>query len=86
MAENLFFPKDGCKADIYEAIIPQISALTLHETDRTASLANVVAILKEALNHFWIGFYIHKGGDELVLNVFQGPLACSRIRRGKGVC
>ena len=86
MAEKLYFPTDGCKADIYEAIVPQISALTLYETDRTASLANVTAILKEALGHFWIGFYLCKWGDELVLNAFQGTVACSRIRYGKGVC
>lgn len=88
MAEELQFPKDGCKADIYEAIIPQISALTLYETDRTAALANVVAVLKEALCHFWVGFYLCKEEEEdkLVLNVFQGPMACSRIRYNKGVC
>ncbi len=85
MAENLIFPKDGCKADIYEAIIPQISALTLYETDRIASLANVVAVLKEALGHFWVGFYLCRG-EELVLSVFQGSLACTRIKYGKGVC
>lgn len=84
MAENLHIP-NGTKADIYEVIVPQISALILSETSRIASLANITAILKEAFNFFWVGFYIIEG-DELILGPFQGTLACSRIRYGKGVC
>lgn len=86
MAEKLLLPKDGTKADIYEVILPQISALTLFETERTASLANVTAILREAFGFFWVGFYLVGDGNQLILNVFQGNVACSRIGYGKGVC
>ncbi|MEG1635810.1 MAG: GAF domain-containing protein [Rikenellaceae bacterium] len=86
MAEELKLPTNGTKADIYEAILPQISALTLFETNRTASLANVVAVLREAFGFFWVGFYLVGDDNQLVLNVFQGSVACSRIGFGRGVC
>lgn len=86
MAEKLILPENGTKADIYEAILPQISALTLFETDRTASLANVTAVLREAFGFFWVGFYLVGDNNQLVLNVFQGGVACSRIGFGRGVC
>lgn len=57
MAENLFIPSDANKADIYEAIVPQISALIASETSRIAALANVSAVLKSSFNFFWVGFY-----------------------------
>lgn len=85
MAESLYIPKNGSKADIYEAILPQISAFAAFETDRVASLANISAILKEAFGFFWVGFYVVKNG-ELVLCAFQGTLACGRIKYGRGVC
>lgn len=84
MAENLYIP-NGTKADIYEAILPQISAFISYETSRIASLANVTAILKEAFNFFWVGFYFVEN-NKLILGPFQGSLACSSIKYGKGVC
>jgi GAF domain-containing protein len=85
MAENLFIPKTGNKEDIYIALIPQIEALIKNENDLIANLANTAAALHQSLGFFWAGFYIVKG-DELVLAPFQGPIACTRIKRGRGVC
>lgn len=70
---------------IYIELIPQIEALISGESDLIANLANITAALKEALGFFWIGFYIVKD-EELVLGPFQGPVACTRIQKGKGVC
>ncbi len=70
---------------IYAEIVPQIDALTSGETDLTANLANVAAVLKESLGFFWVGFYIARDG-QLVLGPFQGPVACTRIDFDKGVC
>ena len=84
MAEDLLIQK-GPKAQQYESIIPQIKALTEGETDLVANLGNIAAALKEQFGWFWVGFYWVKG-DELVLSAFQGPVACTRIRKGKGVC
>ncbi|MFI3321170.1 MAG: GAF domain-containing protein [Rikenellaceae bacterium] len=86
MAESVYIPENGSKADIYEALVPQISALTKYETDQISSLANVVAVLKEAFDFFWVGFYKVGGDEKLHLHAFQGPLACTRISYGKGVC
>ena len=85
MAEELIIPKTAARAQIYESLIPQIQALIEGETDLVANLANTAAALKEAFGFFWVGFYMVKG-DELVLGPFQGPIACTRIRMGKGVC
>ncbi len=79
------------KAGIYEEILPQIKGIIRGESDVVANAANVAAILKEAFGFFWVGFYFVKpvGDDnapELVLGPFQGPLACTRIKYGKGVC
>lgn len=84
MAEDLVVLK-GTKEEQYESLIPQIKALIEGEPDLVANLANVVAALKEQFGWFWVGFYLVKG-DELVLGPFQGPVACTRIRYGKGVC
>jgi len=84
MAEDLKIVK-GSKQDQYEAIIPQIKALIEGERDIVANLGNTCAALKEQFNFLWIGFYIVKG-EQLVLGPFQGPVACTRIGRGKGVC
>lgn len=70
---------------IYSEIAPQIDALVSGESDITANLANIAAVLKEALGFFWVGFYIAKEG-QLVLGPFQGPLACTRIEFDQGVC
>ena len=84
MAEDLKIAA-GSKAEQYESLIPQIRGLLTGETDLVANLANVAAALKEQFGWFWVGFYLVKSG-ELVVGPFQGPVACSRIRKGKGVC
>ena len=84
MAEDLTIAQ-GTKRDQYESLFPQIQGLLEGENDLIANLANVSAALKEQFNWFWVGFYLVKN-DELVLGPFQGPVACTRIRKGKGVC
>ncbi|MES2773604.1 MAG: GAF domain-containing protein [Bacteroidota bacterium] len=84
MAEDLVITT-GTKAESYQSIIPQIKALIEGEPDLVANLANTVAALKEQFGWFWVGFYLVKN-DELVLAPFQGPVACTRIRKGRGVC
>lgn len=84
MAEDLTIVK-GNKVEQYETLIPQIKALLEGEPDLIANLANTVAALKEQFGWFWVGFYLVKN-DELVLAPFQGPVACTRIRKGRGVC
>jgi L-methionine (R)-S-oxide reductase len=85
MAEDLTITRNTSKEDQYQSIIPQIEALLYGETDFIANLANVAAALKEQFNWFWVGFYLVKE-DELVLGPFQGPVACTRIKKEKGVC
>ena len=96
MAEQLIITAKD-KAGIYAEILPQIEAVTSAESDMIANMANVSAILKEAFGFWWVGFYIvrPRGGDadasgvpvqELVLGPFQGLLACTRIKKGRGVC
>lgn len=85
MAESLAFSKTADRKTIYAEITPQIAALVSGERDLVANLANICAVLKEAFGFFWVGFYLKKE-DQLVLNAFQGPLACTRIDFGKGVC
>lgn len=85
MSETIYIPTTAPKAEKYQAILPQIEALISSETDLYANLANVAAVLKEAFGFFWVGFYLVKG-EQLVLGPFQGPLACTRIAFGKGVC
>jgi L-methionine (R)-S-oxide reductase len=85
MSETLFLTPDLPKAGRYAELHPQIEALTTGETDRTANLANTTAALRQAFGFFWVGFYLVQG-EELVLGPFQGPIACTRIRRGRGVC
>lgn len=84
MAEDLV-KIEGDKATKYEGLFPQIQALVGDEKDVVANLANVSAALKEAFGFFWVGFYLVKH-DELVLGPFQGPIACTRIQKGRGVC
>lgn len=85
MSESIYIPEAASKAEKYQAILPQIENLISSETDLYANLANVAAVLKEAFGFFWVGFYLVKG-EQLVLGPFQGPLACTRIAFGKGVC
>lgn len=75
----------GNKEELYSSLAPQIKALIGNEIDSVANLANVAAALKEAFHFFWVGFYLVKD-DELVLGPFQGPIACTRIQKGRGVC
>ena len=84
MAEDLHIG-EGSKEEQYLTLIPQIKGLVNGETDLVANLANIAAALKEQFNFFWVGFYLVKA-DELVLGPFQGPVACTRIRKGRGVC
>ena len=84
MAEDLSIVK-GSKEEQYQSLIPQIEGLLMGEPDLVANLANVSAALKEQFGWLWVGFYIVKQ-EELVLGPFQGPVACTRIRKGRGVC
>ena len=84
MAEELTFIS-GSKEEQYRSLLPQVKAVIEGEEDLVANLANVAAVLKEAFDFFWVGFYLVKQ-DRLVLGPFQGPVACTRIRKGKGVC
>ncbi|MBB6498909.1 GAF domain-containing protein [Pedobacter cryoconitis] len=85
MAEDLVIIQTESKEEQYQSLIPQIEALLSGEDDLIANLANITAALKEQFGWLWVGFYLVKG-DELVLGPFQGPVACTRIRMGKGVC
>ena len=85
MAETLTLTPGASRQDRYAQLLPQIRALIDAEPDAIATLANVAAALQMAFQFHWVGFYLVKG-DELVLGPFQGPLACTRIPRGKGVC
>lgn len=85
MAEELLLDITLSKAEQYRQLLPQLDALTTGEPDLVANLANTAAALRQAFGFFWVGFYLVKD-DELVLGPFQGPIACTRIGRGKGVC
>jgi L-methionine (R)-S-oxide reductase len=85
MAEDLIITRSADKTAQYQSLIPQIEALITGENDLIANMANICAALKEQFNWFWIGFYMVKN-DQLVLGPFQGPVACTRIFKGKGVC
>lgn len=84
MAEDLQIIS-GSKKEQYQSLLPQIKGLLDGETDLVANLANIAAALKEQFGWLWTGFYLVKE-DELVLGPFQGPVACTRIRKGRGVC
>lgn len=84
MAEDLIITS-GTREEQYETIFPQVKALLEGEPDEIANMANVAAALKEQFNWLWVGFYIVKN-NELVLGPFQGPVACTRIKKGRGVC
>ena len=84
MAEDLKIAQ-GDKSEQYEQLIPQISALIDGEPSLIANLANISAALKEQFGWWWVGFYLTED-EELVLGPFQGPVACTRIKKGRGVC
>jgi GAF domain-containing protein len=85
MTEEIKILHHLSKVEKYAALFPQLAALTADEEDRIANMANVSAALKETFGFFWVGFYI-VSAEELVLGPFQGPVACTRIAKGKGVC
>lgn len=85
MSDSIHFEHSATKVEKYQTILPQIAALIADERDQIANMANISAVLKEVFSFWWVGFYIVKQ-DELVLGPFQGPLACTRIQKGKGVC
>lgn len=85
MAEDLNITTSTDKAEQYQSLLPQVEALLYGESDLIANLANTCAALKEQFKWFWVGFYLVKD-NELVLGPFQGPVACTRIALGKGVC
>lgn len=85
MAEDLLIAK-GSKEEQYQNLLPQIGGLLQGENNQIANLANIAAALKEQFNFFWVGFYLVDGAEELVLGPFQGPVACTRIKKGRGVC
>jgi L-methionine (R)-S-oxide reductase len=85
MAEVLHIIESSKKSERYSSLLPQIEALVNGEPDIVANLSNISAALRQSMNFFWVGFYIVKN-RELVLGPFQGPIACTRIAFGKGVC
>ncbi len=85
MSESIFISPDADKETSYRELLPQLEALVSSETDSIANMANVAAALKEVFNWWWVGFYLVKE-KELVLGPFQGPIACTRIGYGRGVC
>lgn len=85
MAEELLISTSSDKAERYKTLVPQIEALITGESDVVANLSNIAAALKQTMNFFWVGFYLVKE-NQLVLGPFQGPIACTRINLGKGVC
>ena len=86
MAEDLIIAsKEEGKEAQYIVMLPQIESIVNGETDFIANMANIMAILKSTFNHLWVGVYFVKA-EELVLGPFQGPVACTRIFYGKGVC
>ncbi len=84
MAEELRITATS-KEEKYKQLLPQIKALLTGESDQVANMANICAALKYSMDFFWVGFYLVKE-DTLVLGPFQGPVACTRINKGKGVC
>jgi len=85
MAEELIISTSTNKKERYATLVPQIQALVEGENDVIANLSNIAAALKQTMGFFWVGFYLVKD-DQLVLGPFQGPIACTRINFGKGVC
>lgn len=85
MAEELIVSSSPSKQERYRTLLPQIESLITGEPDVIANLANITAALKQTMDFFWVGVYLVKN-DQLVLGPFQGPIACTRINFGKGVC
>lgn len=85
MAEELLISQSKNKRERYQTLLPQLEAMVEGEEDLIANLANLAAALKQTMDFFWVGFYLVKG-KQLVLGPFQGPIACTRIDFGRGVC
>lgn len=85
MGEEIIIDISRSKEEIYQTIFPQLEALIKNEPDLIANLANIAAVLKMSFDFFWVGFYLVKN-NALVIGPFQGPIACTRIPLGKGVC
>lgn len=85
MAEGLIISKSADKKERYRTLVPQLESLVENENDLIANLSNIAAALRQAMGFYWVGFYLVKG-NQLVLGPFQGPIACTRIDFGKGVC
>jgi L-methionine (R)-S-oxide reductase len=85
MSGELQIDKNSSREEKYKSLVPQIQALLSGESDMIANMANISAALKEVFSFWWVGFYLVKN-NELVLGPFQGPVACTRIALGKGVC
>lgn len=85
MAENLIIAESTDKTEKYKVLLPQIEALVADEKDLIANLSNITAALRQTMGFFWVGFYLVRD-NQLVLGPFQGPIACTRINFGKGVC
>jgi L-methionine (R)-S-oxide reductase len=85
MAESLIFNRESSRDERYRSLTPQVQSLFAGETDFIANAANLSALIHEAFGFHWVGFYMVKG-EELVLGPFQGPIACTRIAKGRGVC
>jgi GAF domain-containing protein len=85
MAEELIIPTSSSRAEVYDALFPQMKALVDGEPNFVANLANIAAAIRQSVPFLWVGFYLVEN-DVLVLGPFQGPIACTRIKKGKGVC
>ena len=85
MSENLIIDKSLSKEEQYKTLIPQIEALVFGEKNLIANISNIIAALNQTFNFWWVGVYFVEN-DELILGPFQGPIACTRIKKGKGVC
>ena len=85
MSADLYIPENATKQEKYEVLLPQMEALMAYESDLVANLANISSALHQVFSWWWVGFYWVKE-NELVLAPFQGPIACTRIAFGKGVC
>ena len=85
MSEDLIIDRKASKKERYEQLIPQMESLILGESNALANQSNFCAAIKQVFNFLWVGFY-HVIDDELVLGTFQGPIACTRIKKGRGVC
>jgi len=85
MAENLIISNNSSKEEKYEVLIPQLKSLVANEKNLVANLANMASALRETFGWFWVGFYLVEE-NEFVLGPFQGPIACTRIKFGRGVC